>query len=143
MTVNNLLDLYTDYLLVSPGYSTATGLSRLTDSEVSHDKVTRLLSTSIDPKTLWEQVKPLAHEIRSKEGLLIIDDSIEAKPHTKPNPLITWHYDHCEGRCVKGVNFVSSFYYSPDHDMGLPVGVEFVNKNQKVEDKGKVSYKDK
>jgi len=53
MNVNNLLDLYTDYLLVSPSYSTATGLSRVTDNKVSHDQVTRLLSTKIDSKTLW------------------------------------------------------------------------------------------
>jgi len=35
-------------------------------------------------------------------------------------------------KSVKGVNFVSSFYYSPKYDMGLPVGVEFVKKDQEV-----------
>jgi len=38
MTVNNLLDLYTDYLLVTPTYCTATGLSAVTDNMVSHDR---------------------------------------------------------------------------------------------------------
>jgi len=51
MNVNNLLDLYTDYLLVNPSYITATGLSTLTDHVVSHDKITRLLSNAIDSKT--------------------------------------------------------------------------------------------
>jgi len=37
-----LLDLYTDYLLVSFGATTATGLFRLVP-EVSHDQITRLL----------------------------------------------------------------------------------------------------
>lgn len=144
MTVDNLLDLYTDYLLVSPSYSTATGLSRVTGNEVSHDKVTRLLSCPVDSKTLWSEVKPMVHEISSANGILIIDDSIEAKPYTKLNPLINWHYDHCQGKCVKGVNLVNSFYYSPEYDMGLPVGVEFVIKDQKVIDsKGRVSYKEK
>ena len=37
MNVNILLDLYTDYLLVTPSYSTATGLSLVTDN-ISGDK---------------------------------------------------------------------------------------------------------
>jgi len=39
MNVNNLLDFYTDYLLVTPNYSTATGLSAITDNQVSHDQI--------------------------------------------------------------------------------------------------------
>lgn len=143
MNVHNLLDLYTDYLLVTPSYSTATGLSSVTDNQVSHDQITRLLSGQIKSKTLWK-VKSLAHEIRSSEGLLIIDDSIEPKPFTKQNALINWHYDHCSGKSVKGVNFVSSFYYSPSHDMGLPVGVDYVLKDKEViGSKGKTTYKSK
>jgi len=144
MNVNNLLDLYTDYLLVTPTYSTATGSSLVTDNKVSHDQITRLLSSKIDSKTLWLQAKPMIQDIRTSEGLLIIDDSIEPKKHTKVNSLINWHYDHCSGKSVKGVNFVSSFYYSPKYDMGLPVGVEFVKKDQEVTDKnGKTSFKSK
>lgn len=144
MNVNNLLDLYTDYLMVTPTYSTATGLSLVTGNKVSHDQITRLLSSKIDSKTLWREAKAMVHDIRTSEGLLIIDDSIEPKKHTKMNSLINWHFDHCSGKSVKGVNFVSSFYYSPKYDMGLPVGVEFVKKDQEVIGKnGKVSFKSK
>lgn len=144
MNVNNLLDLYTDYLLVTPTYSTATGLSNVTDNKVSHDQVTRLLSGQINSCTLWQEVKPLVNEISCDDGLLIIDDSIEPKPFTKPNALINWHYNHCVGKSVKGVNFVSSFYYSPKYDMGLPVGVDYVLKDKEVVDaNGKTSYKSK
>ena len=144
MNVNNLLDLYTDYLLVTPTYSTATGLSAVTDNKVSHDQVTRLLSNKIDSRRLWQEVKPLVHEISCNSGLLIIDDSIEPKPFTKANALINWHYDHCIGKSVKGVNFVSSFYYSPKYDMGLPTGVDYVLKDKEETDgQGKVTYKSK
>jgi hypothetical protein len=44
MNNNNMFDLYTDYLLTSFGYTTATGLSRLLDGDVSHDQVTRFLA---------------------------------------------------------------------------------------------------
>lgn len=144
MNVNNLLDLYTDYLLVAPTYCDATGLSAVTDNQVSHDQVTRLLSGKLDSATLWREVKPMVHEIRSNEGLLIIDDSIEPKRYTKANALINWHYDHCTGRAVKGVNFVSAFYYGPEHDMGLPVGVEYIRKDVETVDRnGKTVYRSK
>lgn len=143
MNVENLLDLYTDYLLVNLSYSTATGLSRVTDHQVSHDQITRLLSgEKLSSKTLWQYVKPMCHEIRSSDGVLIIDDSIEPKPYTKKNALINWHYDHCSGKSVKGVNMVNSFYYS--QDIGFPVGVEYVKKDKVVVNKlGKKTYKSK
>lgn len=40
----SMLDLYTDYLIASFGPTTATGLSRLLDGQISHDQVTRFLS---------------------------------------------------------------------------------------------------
>ena len=143
MNVENLLDLYRDYLIVNPSYSTATGLSRVSNSIVSHDQVIRLLSgEDITSKTLWSYVKPLCHEVRSSEGVLIIDDSIEPKPYTKVNALINWHYDHCIGKSVKGVNFISAFYYS--NEIGLPVGVEYVKKDRRIiNGSGKVQYKSK
>ncbi len=39
-----LLDLYADYLISSFGPTTATGLSRLLQAHLSHDKITRFLS---------------------------------------------------------------------------------------------------
>jgi hypothetical protein len=40
---NGLEDLYTDYLMVSTGPCTATGLSKLSTGENSHARITRLL----------------------------------------------------------------------------------------------------
>ena len=54
MGANNMLDLYTDYLISSTKYTTATGLSRLFNNRFSHDKVTRFLnSQELDNKKLW------------------------------------------------------------------------------------------
>lgn len=144
MNVNNLLDLYTDYLLVCPVQTTATGLSVLTDGEVSHDQVSRLLSSGyIDSAALWKEVKPICWEISGSEGVLIIDDSVEEKRYTDRNELICWHYDHCQGRSVKGVNFLTALYQS--NGVCMPIGVEWIRKDKRVEDKktGKVSYKSK
>src|SRR5262245_54192348 len=98
----SMLDLYTDYLISSFGPTTATGLSRLLDGEVSHDQVTRFLAspakTSAD---LWRIVKPLIRQFASFEGVLIFDDSLEEKPYTDENELLCWHWDHAHQRHVK------------------------------------------
>jgi 2-methylcitrate dehydratase PrpD len=55
--VENFEDLYTDYLITSTSYTTATGMASLLS--VSHDKITRSLSQGVyDSKYLWEYVKP-------------------------------------------------------------------------------------
>ena len=58
---NNMLDLYTDYLIYQTKYATATGLSELLGGAVSHDKVTRFLNgTALGSQDLWLYIKTLA-----------------------------------------------------------------------------------
>lgn len=106
------LDLYIDYLNVTFGYATATGLSNMLDGNVSHDSISRFLSereyTSGD---LWKQVKGMAREVETDNGVLIIDDTVEEKPHMDENDLTSWHYDHCQGRHVKGINLLNCPYH--------------------------------
>jgi len=37
-----------------------------------------------------------------------------------------WHYDHCEGRTVKGINVLNALYYSGD--VSIPVAFEVIRK---------------
>lgn len=121
-----LLDLYTDYLLISFGATTATGLSRLVP-DVSHDQITRLLSQeTLTDKDLWRIVKSHVRAVESPDAVLIIDDSVEEKPYSDESELIAWHYDHNVGRTVKGVNLLSGLYYS--QGTSLPVAFELVRK---------------
>jgi hypothetical protein len=122
-----LLDLYTDYLISSFGQVTATGLARLLEGHISHDQVTRFLSSA--PKTsadLWRIAKPLVRQVESDSGVIVIDDSIEEKTYTDENELICWHWDHSQERHVKGINFLSALYVT---DQGaLPVAFDLVAK---------------
>lgn len=69
---NENFDLYVDYLLSTFGSATATGLSAMVDGEVSHDKITRLLSgQDYTSKDLWHQVKSTLRKIESDDGVLI------------------------------------------------------------------------
>jgi hypothetical protein len=85
----DLLELYSDYLLSSFSYTTATGLSRMSTGEVSHDKITPFLaSEEMDSRALWRLVKPLARQVEDEDGVLIIDDTIEEKPYTDESELV-------------------------------------------------------
>src|SRR4028118_2422631 len=126
MTPHNtrLLDLYTDYLLVSFGATTATGMARLIP-EISHDQVTRFLSQhELTDKDLWPIVKPHLRQVQSANAVLILDDSVEEKLYTDQSELITWHYDHTTNRVVKGINLLSALYFS--QDVSLPVAFELI-----------------
>lgn len=90
--MKQMLDIYPDYLLASFSYTTATGLSRLMNGEISHDQVTRFLSSEMKTsKDLWHLVKPYQRKIQSSNGVLIIDDSIQEKPYTDENDIICRH----------------------------------------------------
>src|SRR5215208_6086624 len=108
----DLLELYSDYLLSSFSHTTATGLSRMSAGEVSHDKITRFLaSEEMDSRALWRLLKPLARQVEGEDGVLIIDDTIEEKPYTDESELVCWHYDNSKGRSVKGINLISALYH--------------------------------
>jgi hypothetical protein len=103
MNENELLDIYTDYLISSFGLTTGAGLSQLLDGAISHDRIQRFLGSA--PKTgkdVWLVVKAYVRQVQSEAGVIIIDDSISEKPHTDENDIICWHYDHTSGQNIKG-----------------------------------------
>lgn len=137
-----LLEVYSDYLLSSFSYTTATGLSALTGGAISHDKVTRFLSSEdFEAKHLWQLVKPYARRFEGDDGVLIVDDTIEEKPYTDESELVCWHYDHSQGRSVKGINLVNVLYEIGG--LRLPVNYVAVEKAAWEWDKKKEKWKRK
>ena len=131
--MDNLAEIYSDYLIASFGLTTATGLSQLLDGEISHDKITRFLSGKVKTsQDLWLFVKPLIREIEFDAACLIIDDSIEEKPYTDENDIICWHYDHSKQGLVKGINFLNCLYQT--NEVALPIGFDLVKKTEKYLD---------
>jgi hypothetical protein len=123
----SMLDIDTDYLICSFGQASATGLARLLSNEISHDAVTRFLSA--EPQTsaaLWHVVKPLVRRVERDDGVIIIDDSIQEKPSTDENELVSWHYDHSKDCTVKGINFLTALYHASE--VSLPVAFDLVTK---------------
>jgi hypothetical protein len=121
------LELYTDYLISTFGAATATGLSSMVEGDVSHDRVTRFLSErEYTSRDLWRQVKSTVRQIEREDGVLIFDDTIQEKAWTDENEVMCWHFDHCSGRSVRGINLLNALYYSGD--VSIPVAFELVRK---------------
>jgi len=132
--MDNILDLYSDYLISSFGQPTATGLARLLEGEISHDQVTRMLaSPKMTSKEWWRLVKPTVRKVEQADGVMILDDTIIEKPYTDENEIICWHFDHTKGCSVKGINFITTLYYV--QGVALPVAFEIVSKTEKYLDK--------
>ena len=114
------LELYTDYLISNQSLATATGLSSMTDGDVSHDQITRFLSGDrLTSKQLWKEVKSVVRDIQSEDGCIIFDDTIVEKHYTDENEIICWHYDHTKGRNVKGVNLLSHLQIQPSSQANI------------------------
>ena len=134
MNDNELLDIYTDYLISSIGLTTGTGLSRLLKGAISHDRIQRFLAGSArSGKDLWKVVKPYVRQVQADDGVIIVDDSISEKPYTDENDIICWHYDHTKGHSIKGINFITALYYV--RDVSLPVNYHLVEKTECYIDK--------
>lgn len=126
---DQLLDLYTDYLISSFGLVTATGLSTLLGGSISHDKITRFLASK--PHTaadLWRIVKPFVRQMQAEDGVMIIDDSIAEKPFSDENDIVCWHYNHAHDQMVKGINFLTCLYHVAG--ISLPVGFDIIAKTE-------------
>lgn len=122
-----LLNIYSDYLICSFNYVTATGLSSALNGQVSHDKITRFLAgEELDSKQLWLLVKPVIREREQDDAAIIFDDTIEEKPHSKESELICYHHDHVKNRSVKGINLLNCVYSTGD--VTFPVGFDLVKK---------------
>jgi len=128
-----LLDLYSDYLLASFRMATATGLSELTDQALSHDKISRFLGQeAFTAKDYWRCIKPLVRRVEHPEAIIKIDDTIEEKPHTTENEVVTWHWDHSKkprAGHTKGINILNFLYQSPI-GIELPIAFEIIRKSE-------------
>lgn len=130
---NEMLDLYTDFLISSFSYATATSLSRMLDLKVSHDKITRFLSQELyTSKDFWKLTKPLIREFEKEDGAIAIDNTILDKTYTDENEIISWHYDHSKGRNIKGVNIMSCLYCT--ESTKIPFSFEIIKKDIRYTD---------
>ena len=74
----------------------------------------------------------MVRKIEQPDGALIFDDTIEEKPRTDENEIVSWHFDHSKNRTVKGINILNCVYRA--QGMTLPVACEIIRKPTVFED---------
>ena len=126
--------------ITSTSYTRATGLSKVLDNGLSHDKVTRFLKEEkLDNHRLWTFIKPLIGSVEQENSVLIVDDTIFEKPHTDEGEINTYHDDHSKGKSVKGIHAVNLIHET--EGIRHPLSLSIVHKDEWVEDKGKLKRK--
>jgi hypothetical protein len=139
--MNALSEIYINFALSSFGKIEMTKLSKILGKGNSHDIFTKnlLLNDEIEiDKELWRHVKPILRDYENeKDGCLLIDDSLLAKPYTKESDMVCWHYDHTIGKSRKSI-LMLNFHYTDASGISLPLGYEIITKSEKeYEDKKK------
>jgi hypothetical protein len=138
-----LSEIYINFAISSFEKIEMTKLSQILGKGNSHDIFTKnlLLNDEIETdKALWNHVKPiLRHYENEKDGCLLIDDSILAKPYTKESDIVCWHYDHTIGKSKKGI-LMLNFHYTDPSGISLPVGYEIITKSEKEYDEKKKKW---
>jgi hypothetical protein len=141
--MNPLSEIYINFALSSFGKIEMTKLSKILGKGNSHDIFTKklLLNDEIETdKGLWNQVKPILRDYENeKDGCLLIDDSILAKPYTKESDMVCWHYDHTIGKSRKSI-LMLNFHYTDASGISLPVGYEVITKSEKEYDEKKKKW---
>jgi hypothetical protein len=130
----NYLDIYSDFLLISSDFAHSTLLAEISDNSVSKDKIYRFLSSdSFSGKNYWLKIKPFVKKVQSDDGVLIFDDTIIEKPFSKTNAIISYYFDHSEGKAIKGINLLSCIYQT--QNISIPLAFDIVKKTKEVRDK--------
>ena len=138
-----LSEIYINFAISSFEKIEMTKLSKILGKGNSHDIFTKklLLNDEVETdKALWNHVKPILRDYENeKEGCLLIDDSLLAKPHTKESDMVCWHYDHTIGRSRKSI-LMLNFHYTDASGISLPVGYEIITKSEKEYDEKKKKW---
>ena len=94
----------------------------------------------------WTTIKSTVRQVERDDGVVLIDDTIEEKPHTDENNIVCYHYDHSQERTVKGINIVNFVYHTTlddEQSTSIPVAFELVAKTDVVQDPKSGKYKRK
>ena len=138
-----LAEIYINFALSSFEKIEMTKLSKILGKGNSHDIFTKklLLNDEVETdKALWNHVKAILRDYENeKDGCLLIDDSILAKPYTKESDMVCWHYDHTIGKSKKSI-LMLNFHYTDESGISLPVGYEIITKSEKEYDEKKKKW---
>ncbi len=105
---------YIEFLISTPINYTCTHLADHI-SGISHDSITDFLkSQRLTAESVWKQAEILIRN--TEESFLIVDDSVQEKPHARAIELVYPHYSGNKHTVVRGIDIVNLVHSSGDGD---------------------------
>jgi len=105
---------YIEFLISTPINYTCTHLADHI-SGISHDSITDFLkSQRLTAESVWTQARMLIHN--TEESFLIVDDSVQEKPHARAIELVYPHYSGNKHAVIRGIDIVNLVHSSGDGD---------------------------
>ena len=111
------LKLYSDFLIANQNRYSGLELSKVAPGEISHDSVSRWLSTAnFNPSSLWNQTKDL---VVKNSGYLVGDDTLLSKKYSQINELAPKQYSGNTHGLEMGISLVNLLW--TDGEKFIPV----------------------
>lgn len=105
---------YIEFLISTPINYTCTHLADHI-SGISHDSITDFLkSQRLTAESVWKQAGVLIHN--TEASFLIVDDSVQEKPHARAIELVYPHYSGNKHAVIRGIDIVNLVHSSGDGD---------------------------
>jgi Transposase DDE domain len=105
---------YIEFLISTPINYTCTHFAQHV-SGISHDSITDFLNNQrLTAESVWQQAKLLIRD--TEASFLIVDDSVQEKPHAKAIELVYPHYSGNKHAIVRGIDIVNLVHSSGDGD---------------------------
>lgn len=122
------VDLYKAFLQASSIRYSGLALSEVSPKDISHDSISRWLqSTKQRPHTIWNEASKL---IDKKEPCLLIgDDTVLSKTHSKKIELVHHQYSGAEHDIVAGIGLVNLVWYGLNQEQAIPVDYRVYDKD--------------
>jgi len=122
------IDLYKAFIQASSIRYSGLALSEVSPKVLSHDSISRWLqSTAQRPCTIWNEASRLIN--KDEPCLLIADDTILSKKHSKKIELVHYQYSGTEHDIIAGIGLVNLVWYGLEQDQAIPVDYRVYDKN--------------
>lgn len=120
-------ELYKAFLQASSMRYSGLALSDVSPSKISHDSVSRWLKDkNFSPREIWSTSKSLIDH--DEECLLIADDSVLSKIHSKNIELVNYQYSGNAHDVIAGIGLINLLWYGCDTENYTPVDYRIYDK---------------
>ena len=122
-------ELYKAFLQASSVRYSGLALSEVSPSELSHDSISRWLTDKhFRPREVWQAVKDQID--KSAPGLLIADDTVLSKIHSKQIESVHYQYSGNSHQVIAGIGLVNLLWHELEGGESIPIDYRIYDKEK-------------